>query len=80
MGDSPLRKHLRLCPILVDPKNIEAVAAAFILQALLRRDGFFTEPNSQRNGQFFNRKTHFFEKNMGLKKNDLTVTEAWNHG
>lgn len=25
-----------LCPILVDPKNIEAVAAAFILQALLR--------------------------------------------
>ena len=32
-------QHLRLCPILVDPKNIEAVAAAFILQALLRRDG-----------------------------------------
>eukprot|EP00435_Cladocopium_sp_Y103_P020125 s928_g4.t3 len=25
-----------LCPIMVDPKNIEAVAAAFILQALLR--------------------------------------------
>lgn len=30
---------LRLCPILVDPKNIEAVAAAFILQALLRSLG-----------------------------------------